>query len=342
MKLTRSILLACAIGLSAGAAQPAAAQEEPFYHGKTVTILVGFGPGGGYDLFARLLSKHLPEHIPGAPTIVVENMGAAGGLPAANRVYAVAPKDGTVIASVNASLIVYDLVGGSAAEYDAKKLQWLGSGTNSNNSILTWHTSGVKTIEDAQKTEIPVGASGPASTSYIYPALANAVIGTKFKIINGYKGSNSLDLALESGEISGRSGANLNSLFARNADWVKDKKINFLVQIGYERDPALPDVPVLGELVSDPEDKQIVDLITLSTAFGYNYWVAPEVPADRVETLQKAFDETFADPDFVADAEKAGFEVRAQSGKDLQKRMSDVSNLSDKVIARTREILSIQ
>ncbi|HTK14535.1 MAG TPA: tripartite tricarboxylate transporter substrate-binding protein [Xanthobacteraceae bacterium] len=301
------------LGLTAAAVfalSPAASRAtDESFSGKTITILVGFGPGGGYDLYSRIVARFLPDHIPGHPTVIVSNMGQAGGLRAANNVAVVAPKDGTEIACVNASLLPYQMLGGKNARFDATKLQWLISATHSNNSIITWHTSGIKTIDDAKKQEVPFGTGGPASTSYIYPAVANAVISTKFKLIAGYTGSNSLDLAMEKGEIAGHSGANLNSLFARNAEWIRDKKINFLVQIGFERDKSLPDVPVLGELTTTEKQKQIVDLATLPTAIGYAYWVAPEVPHERVSILQKAFAAVIADPEFKKQVEQAGFDV---------------------------------
>jgi tripartite-type tricarboxylate transporter receptor subunit TctC len=340
--LLRNALVA--LGLCVVALAPAKAQtpESEFYKGKTITILVGFAPGGGYDLYGRIVARFLPKYIPGKPTVIVHNMAPAGGLQAANNVYAVAPKDGTVIASVNASLLMYQLLGGSNARYDSAKLAWVGSGTNSNNSIVTWHTSGIRTIEDAKKQEVPMGSSGPASTSYIYPAVANALVGTKFKLIHGYTGSNSLDLAMERGEIAGRSGANLNSLFARNSDWVNEKKINFLAQIGYERDPALPEVPTLGELVTDKRAKQIVDIVTLPTAVGYAYWVAPEVPSDRLAILRSAFAQTFADREFVAEVEKAGFDVRPVTGERLQEMVAAAANAPQDVLRETAAILDMK
>ena len=335
-------LAGLALGLLAVVPAAAQAPESEFYKGKTVTILVGFGPGGGYDLYGRIIARFLPKYIPGNPTVVVQNMGAAGGLQAANHVYAAAPKDGTIIASVNASLLMYQLLGGSNARYDTAKLAWVGSGTNSNNSIITWHTSGIRTIEDAKRQEVPMGSSGPASTSYIYPAVTNALVGTKFKLIHGYTGSNSLDLAMERGEIAGRSGANLNSLFARNEDWVREKKINFLVQIGFERDPALPDVPILGDLVTSTRAKQIVDIVTLPTAVGYAYWIAPEVPADRLALLRRAFAETFADPQFASEVEKAGFDVRPVSGEKLQQMVAAAAAAPEDVLRETAAILDMK
>lgn len=197
-------------------AAPASA-EPNFYTGKVVTFLCGYGVGGGYDLYARLLARHLAAHIPGAPSVIVQNMPGAAGVLAANNVYNVAPKDGTVIAAVNPSLLLYQLLGGKSARYETAKLQWIGSLDDPNNSIITWHGSGIRSIADAMLREVPMAGDGPTAALNIYPTATNALIGTKFKLIDGYTGSAAADLAMERGEVDGRSGASLSSLFAQHA-----------------------------------------------------------------------------------------------------------------------------
>jgi tripartite-type tricarboxylate transporter receptor subunit TctC len=342
----RKIILTVAMcaGMCASLALPAAPARaaDGLFAGKTITILVGFGPGGGYDLYSRIVARFLPKYLPGNPSAIVSNMDQAGGLRAANTAYTTTTQDGTTIACVNASLLTYQILGGQNARFDSAKLQWLVSATNSNNSIITWHTSGIKTMEDARKQEVPFGTGGPASTSHIYPAVANAVVGTKFKLIAGYTGSNSLDLAMEKGEIAGRSGANLNSLFARNADWIRDKKINFLVQIGFERDKNLPDVPVLGEFAKTPEQKQIVDLATLPTAVGYAYWVGPDVPKENVDALRKAYAAVIADPQFKEQVEKAGFDILPTSPEKLTELVKTAIAVPDIVKKDAAVLLAVQ
>jgi tripartite-type tricarboxylate transporter receptor subunit TctC len=318
------------------------AAAEDFYKGKTMTFMVGFSSGGGYDTYARLLARHMPAHIPGNPTIIAQNMDGAGSMRAANHVYNVAPKDGTAIAAVNATLLMYQLLGGKGAQYDPAKLQWLGSVANSNNSVITWHASGIRTVEDARKQEVPMAGTGTTSYANIYPTIMNAVVGTRFKVINGYTGSNLMDLAMERGEVAGRSGAALASLFSERPDWIRDKKINFLVQIGYERDQALPDVPTLGELATGERDKQIVNVVTLPTTVGYAYWVAPEVPPERVAILRDAFMKTIADPNFLAEAKKQNLDVKVQTGEQIEALVKAAAQTPKEVLDATAATLNWQ
>src|SRR3954451_4579975 len=228
---------------------PAAAQTvADFYKGKAVNILVGFGPGGGYDLYARLLGRHLGRHIPGHPNVVVQNMDGAGSVRAANYVYAVAPKDGTAIAAVNQNAPMYQLLGGAGAQYDATKLQWLGSMANSNGIVYTWHTSGIRTIEDARTRDVPMGPVGTASDSYIFTTMINEVAKTRFKPIAGYAGTGQINIAVERGEVAGRGGISWASVQSSNKSWLDEKKINLLVQIGFEKEPELPDVPLVQDV----------------------------------------------------------------------------------------------
>src|SRR5499426_2712694 len=205
---------------------PAAAQGvADFYRGRTVSFVVGFGPGGGYDLYARVISRHIGRHIPGNPTVVVQNMDGAGSVRAANYVYAVAPKDGTVIAAVNQNMPMYQLLGGTGAQFEADKLVWLGSMANSNGVIYTWHTSGVRTIEDAKTQLVPLGAVGVASDSYIFPTVVNALAGTKFKPIPGYAGTVQINIAIERGEVMGRGGTTWASVQSANRAWLESNRL---------------------------------------------------------------------------------------------------------------------
>ena len=226
-----------------------------FYKGKTIQIVVGFGAGGGYDLYARALGRHLGKHVPGNPNVVVQNMEGAGSVRAANYVYAGSPQDGTVIAAVNQNAPMYQLLGGAGAKFEAAQLQWLGSMTNSNGTVYTWHTSGIKTLDDAKLKEVPMGAVGAQSDSVIFPNLINELLGTKFKPITGYAGSTQIHLAMERGEVMGRGGNSWASVQTANLSWIKENKINMLVQVGFEKEPELPDVPLLLDLVKD-EDRQ--------------------------------------------------------------------------------------
>jgi tripartite-type tricarboxylate transporter receptor subunit TctC len=310
-----------------------------FYKGKTVSIMVGFGPGGGYDQYARTLARFLGNHIPGQPSVVVQNMEGAGSVRAANHVYAVAPKDGTVIAAVNQNMPMYQLLGGAGAQFKAADLQWLGSMAYSNGLVYTWHGSGIKRLEDAKTREVPLGGTGPSADSYIFPTLINALYGTKFKVINGYTGTGQINLAMERGEVMGRGGNTWASISSANKAWLDEKKINLLVQIGFKSEPELTDVPLLLDLVDTEEAKQIVTVVALPTALGYAHWVAPGVPKERIEALRAAYAETMNDPVFLEEAAKANMLIRPQSGAELENVAKKAAATPKPVLEKTAQIL---
>lgn len=324
-----------ALGASAASAQGAA----DFYKGKTVQIVVGFGVGGGYDLYARALSRYLGKHLPGNPNVVVQNMEGAGSVRAANFVYAGSPQDGTVIAAVNQNMPMYQLLGGAGAKFEAAGMQWLGSMTNSNGLVYTWHTSGIKTLDDAKQNEVPMGAVGAASDSVIFPNLINEMVGTKFKPISGYAGSAQIHLAMERGEVMGRGGNSWASVQTANMSWIKENKINILVQVGFEKEPELPQVPLLLDLVNDEDRKGVIRVVSLPTALGYGHWVAPGVPKDRVAALRAAYAAVMKDPEFLKEAEKTGMVLRAQAGETLDALVRQVTTAPRSVLDRTAQIL---
>ncbi len=324
-----------ALGASAASAQGAA----DFYKGKTVQIVVGFGVGGGYDLYARALSRYLGKHLPGNPNVVVQNMEGAGSVRAANFVYAGSPQDGTVIAAVNQNMPMYQLLGGAGAKFEAAGMQWLGSMTNSNGLVYTWHTSGIKTLDDAKQNEVPMGAVGAASDSVIFPNLINEMVGTKFKPISGYAGSAQIHLAMERGEVMGRGGNSWASVQTANMSWIKENKINILVQVGFEKEPELPQVPLLLDLVNDEDRKGVIRVVSLPTALGYGHWVAPGVPKDRVAALRAAYAAIMKDPEFLKEAEKTGMVLRAQAGETLDALVRQVTTAPKSVLDRTAQIL---
>jgi tripartite-type tricarboxylate transporter receptor subunit TctC len=315
------------------------AVAQDYYRGKTITIICGYGVGGGYDLYARLLSRHLGEHIPGKPNIIVQTMTGAGGMRAANAVYTASPRDGTVIAATNPTLLMYQLMGGAQARYETAKLQWIGSLDEPNNSIITWHTSGIRTIDDAKMRDVPVPGDGPTSSMSLYPTATNALLGTRFRIIDGYSGSASGDIAMERGEVDGRSGASLSSLFAQHADWVRDRKINILIQFGPRRSRLIPDVPLLQDLLTSERDRQIAAVVGLPTTVGPGYWMAPGVPGEALATVRRAFERMIADPGFIAGARQVKLEVNPKTGAQVQAAVSAVAGYPPDVLAQTAAIL---
>ncbi len=332
-------VLACAAATATGTLPVV---SDDFYKGKQVSIVVGFGPGGGYDAYARLLGRHIGNHIPGRPNVVVQNMEGAGSVRASNYVYVNAAKDGTVIAAPNQNMPMYQLLGGKAAQFEGAKLQWIGSLVGSNGLLYTWHTSPVRTLEDAKKRETPLGGTGTNSDSHIFPTLINKLLGTKFKVINGYSGgSKEIHIAIERGEVEGRGGNSWASLAASNPDWIEQKKVQFLVQIGLKPDPApaLAGVPVLIDLVTDPDDKKAVEVVTGPTVLGYSYWLAPEVPKERLTTLRRAFDAMTKDATFLADAAKSKMQVTPQPGEDLAAIVARSAAMPKAVLERTSALL---
>jgi tripartite-type tricarboxylate transporter receptor subunit TctC len=336
---TRHLLALTAVSL-AGIASPAMAQGvADFYKGRTVNIIVGFGPGGGYDLYGRVLGRHLGAHIPGHPSVAVQNMEGAGSVRAANYVFASAPADGTVIAAVDQNSPMYQLLGGAGAQFESVRMQWLGSIANSNGVVYTWHTSGINSIEDAKLREVPLGSPGTTSDSYIYPTIINGLLGTRFKPIAGYAGTGQINIAIERGEVAGRGGISWVSLKAGSQAWLEGHKITLLVQIGPRKEPDLPGVPLLKDLVKSAEDERIVDLITLPTVLGHAHWVAPNVPQPRLEALRLAYAATLADPDFLEETKKLNMETRPQTGAQVDALVKAVAATPQPVIDRTARIL---
>jgi tripartite-type tricarboxylate transporter receptor subunit TctC len=314
-----------AVVLSAALIHSARSQQavEDFYRGRQLEMIIGYSPGGTYDLYARLVARFLGNYIPGKPTIVARNMPGAGSRAATKWVYAIGPKDGTILATSDQSLSVEQAMGDKQLDIDTTKLIYIGNPNADNNTTATWYTSGVKTIEDAKQKLVVMGATG-GSTSSQYPKAMNALIGTKFKIIIGYPGGNDINLAMEKGEVDGRGSNAWGSWKATRPDWLRDKKINILVQIGLSKAPDLPDVPLLMDLASNAEDRAIFKLLSASSTIGRPVFTSPGVPPERVKALRDAFDAMVKDPVFLAEAEKEHFDINPVSGVEMQKIVTDI------------------
>jgi tripartite-type tricarboxylate transporter receptor subunit TctC len=330
-------LAAALLGLSIASAT--AQDAADFFKGRTIRIVVGFGVGGGYDLYARLLARHLSRHIPGEPNIVVENMEGAGSVRAANYVYEAAPRDGTVIAAVNQNAPMYQLLGGEGARFRAADVSWLGSLTHSNEVLYTWHTSGITSLDQAKAREVVLGAVAITSDSYIYPTVINGLLGTGFRIVNGYATGQALNLAVERGEVMGRGGTSWASVSSSRPTWTKEKAINILVQVGPRKEADLPDVPLLAELIADAEDRRLVGVISLPLALGYAYWVPPGVPPGRVAALRAAFEATAADAALRAEADQRAIIVRPQAGNDIEALVKQTAATPKPVIEKVVRLL---
>jgi tripartite-type tricarboxylate transporter receptor subunit TctC len=300
-----------------GWSDPAAAQDaESFFRGKQLEILVGNAAGGGYDLYSRVLARHLGRHVPGNPGVVVKNVPGAGGLKLANDLYATTPKDGTSFGIFDRGVVIEPLLDNSGARFDATKFSSIGSIGKQVATCAAWYQAPVKTIQQALEQELVIGGTGPSATT-TYPTLLNAVIKTKFKIVSGYEGSGDIMLALERGEVQGvcLSWPTLKSI---KGDWVRDKKLVPLVQISLVSDPELAGVPLVQDIAKSDAARDMLQFFFAPNEFGRPYFAPPGVPADRLAALRRGFDATMKDPAFLADAEKSRMDVDPMTGEAMQ------------------------
>jgi tripartite-type tricarboxylate transporter receptor subunit TctC len=335
MALERTLRICLVGGTLLAALSPAFAQTaEEFYRGKAITLLVGGGAGGGYDTYARAFARHLPKHLPGHPSIVAKNMPAAAGLAAANFLYNSSDKDGATIAALTNGVAMLPLFGNAAARYDAQKLGWLGSIGKLQNVCATWYTSPAKTIEAAREREIIVAAAAATSNTAIVPKVLNTLLGTKFKLIAGYDPGTGLTLALERGEAEGICGLSWSTIKASRPHWVRDKKLNVLVQMGLDKLADLPDVPSALNLVSNSETKQVLELILIRQEMGRPFAAPAGVPADRLAALRRGFEATLQDPDFLAEAQKMQLEIEPLRADQIDKLLAQAYGAPKAIIQR--------
>ena len=320
---------------TADAQSPAA-----FYAGKSIDLDIGYSVGGGYDLYARLLARHLGQHIPGNPTIVPRNMEGAASLRLANYLYAAAPKDGTVIGAISRGAAFDPLLGEKGAQFDASKFSWIGSANNEVSVCVALQSSGITSFNDVLTKTLTIGSTGVGDDTYQFPALMNAVLGTKFKIVTGYPGGNDITLALERGEVQGRCGWSWSSIVATRKDWIASKKIVVLVQMSLSKHPDLPDVPLIMELAKTNEQSQIFKLIFARQVMGRPFAAPPGVPADRLTALRQAFAETMQDKAFLDDAAKGKFEINPVDGAELDTLVKDVYQTPADVKKKAAAILA--
>lgn len=311
------------------------ARADPYFQGKTIAVVTSTGAGGTYDVTARLIARHMPRYIPGNPTMIVQNMPGGGNVLATNFMYAVAPKDGTTIASIHNAIPLHQVLDGRGVRYDAAKFNWLGSTGPETEVIIVWHTAGVNTIEQAKEKEIILGGTGAGSGLVIIPTAMNNLLGTKFKMVMGYKSSEDINLALQRGEVQARA-FSLVSITSQRADWIKEKKISFLVQVGAKRDKDLPDVPLLTELAASDEQREILKLISSAPGLGRPYIAPPGVPADRLAILRNAFDATLKDKAFLAEAEKLQMDIDPMRADETARIVGDVINAPPDLVAKAK------
>ena len=330
------IVSAIAAGLAASMSLPAAAQTpEQFYKGKQIELAIGYPPAGSNDFYARLLARHLGKHIPGNPSIVPQNRPGAGSFLTLAYVYGVAPKDGSVIGIAAPTAPLDEKLGTQGVRFKTTELNWIGRIDSLINIVFTWHTSPVKTAADAFNTVAKLSGTGVGSTVSIYPTVMNQVLGTKFKLIMGYKGSNDAQLAVERGEVEGHS-TSWTAVKVAHPDWRPEKKINIIVQFSLKKHPEMPDVPTVVELARNDDERQVLSAVVNAAEIGTSFFTAPNVPKDRVDTLRRAFDAAMRDPEFLAEAAKTQLTVSALPGEDVQKLVADVAAISPEILEKVR------
>lgn len=333
------VLAAAAVCL----AQTALSQERgaaEFYKGRNVAVFIGFGPGGGYDMSARTLARHMGRHIPGEPAMVPRNMPGAGSLQLANYLYTVAPKDGSEFGVFGRTVPLDPIMGTKGASYDPRQFTWLGSTSNEVSTCVSWHTSPVKSFDDVRKHELSVGAAGPTSPSATFPNVLNGVLGTKFKVIAGYTGSSAILTAVESGELSGFCSWGWVPMMATRGDWVRDKKVNVFVQLGLRKHPDHPNVPLALEFARNEEERKVLEFVFAPQVFARPFAAPPKLAPERAATLRKAFADTVRDPAFVAEAEKLGLEPELVTWEEIEKLIAGFYQAPPAIVERVRAAMS--
>jgi tripartite-type tricarboxylate transporter receptor subunit TctC len=336
----RAVLVALATALliqSVARADPIA----DFYKGRTISWILSAGPGGGYSSYALAFAPYFSAHIPGNPNIVVQNMPGGGGIRAMLYLYDVAPKDGTTLGLVHSSVPFAPLYGIKAANFDARKMNWIGSIDASTGICVAWHTSGIATWQDLLTKPFVVGGSGAGSQMETMPEMLNKLFGTKIRVVSGYKGGNDIYLAMERGEVQGRCGGLISSIRSTRPDWFPQKKVNVPIQIAIARNPIFPDVPTVMELAKDERTRKILQLVLAPLDMDRPILAPPGTPPERVAALREAFHDTMNDPAFIAEAKKDHLEIREISGSHVAQVLDDAYAMPPEITNAARDAMKL-
>jgi tripartite-type tricarboxylate transporter receptor subunit TctC len=321
-----------ALSLDSGATRAA-----DFYQGKQVTIVVGFSAGGTYDATARLFARHLGRHLPGRPAVIVRNQPGAGSLVATTALHTTLPKDGTALGVVGGGVVLEPLLGNPQATYDPRRFNWIGGRTRDNFLCLVWHTVPVHTLADVTRRETIVGATGPGSRTLTYPRALNELMGTKFKVVSGYPGGNEITLALERGEVEGYCGWALGSITTRAPDWLRDGKVRPLAQFTLSK-PDLPNVPLAADVAGSERGRRAIEFLAADSVLAWPLVAPPDLPAERVAELRKAFDAMMQDPQLLAEAATQGLDVDPVSGVEMAELVQRLYGTPPEVIELVKKI----
>jgi tripartite-type tricarboxylate transporter receptor subunit TctC len=333
-RLAAHLLLALLV-----ASAVAFAEDSLSFKGRTVDIYTGYSVGGGYDLYTRLIARHFGKHLAGEPVVVPKNMEGAASIRLANWLYTAAPKDGSVFGTIGRGTALDPLLGQPGAQFDGTKFNWIGSANDEVSVCVAWHTSGFSTFNDVLHRELLVGGTGPGDDTVQFSKVLAGVLGAKLKIISGYPGGNDTVLAMERGELQGRCGWSYSSIKAAHPDWLAEKKIAILVQLALAKHPELPDVPLITDLAKTKEEQQLLKFVFARQVMGRPYLAPPGVSAATVAELRRAFMETMADRDFLADAARAKLEITPVSGERIQELMAELYKTPPELVKRLAEML---
>ncbi len=332
-------LLHLASAFCAAFASIAMAQEPVSdFAGKTISLYIGNSVGGGYDLYARAVARHMTKHLQGAPTIIPKNMEGGGSMRAANFMAELAPRDGTAIATIGRGTIFAPLMGQPGATFDATALSWIGSANDEVSACAAWHTSGVSSFDDLKKKELIIATTVATDDATQLPKLLNGLFGTRFKAVLGYPGGTQMNKAMESGEAQGRCGLSWGSFKATHPQWIEKKLVTPLFQVGLAKHSDLPDVPLLSDLATNEEQRQMIATFVARQVMGRPFFAPQQVPASTVVALREAFDATMRDPDYRAEAEKMGLEVNPVSGARVQDMVAEIYRTPRTVIQKMMKL----
>jgi tripartite-type tricarboxylate transporter receptor subunit TctC len=319
-------------------ALPAPATAQPSLSGKNVTMIIGFGPGGGYDAWGRVVARHIGKNLPGTPNVVPQNMPGGGSFNAANHIYTIAPKDGTVLGIIARDAALGPITGVAGARFDPLKITWLGTPTLETNICISMARAKVKTFKDLTENELIIGNTGAGTGTYSYPKALNGIFGTKFKLISGFPSSTDVFLAMERNEVDGIC-ESLDSVIGKRPDWIATKKVNVLFYGGAKPTSDLHGAPFIVDQARNPEDRQALEFLYAGQGIGRPFVAPPGLPADRLKMLRDAFSATMKDKDFVADATKQKLDVEPENGEHLEALIRKVYATPKTVVERVGELI---
>jgi tripartite-type tricarboxylate transporter receptor subunit TctC len=318
---------------------PASAQAPAeFYAGKSVQMVIGFGPGGGYDLWARIVARHIGRHLPGNPNVIPQNLEGAGSFRAANYIYTVAPKDGTVMGLIARDAALGPLTGAPGAQFDATKMSYLGTPTTETNVCIAFKNAKVKTAQDLLTTQLIVGDTGPGTGTHTYPKALTDLLGMKFKIVGGYPSSSDVFLAMERGEVEGIC-ESLDSVTGKRPTWIQDKTVSILFQGGAEVNPELKGVPFVPDLAKNPEDKKAIEFLYAGQGIGRPFVAPPGLPPERLKMMRDAFNATMKDPEFIAEVKLRKLDLEPETGEHLEGLIKKTYATPKPIIDRIAELI---